>query len=182
MRLVDDLVAEYDRFVSLPWRDNLAGPERHWMLIYPPEQERRIRFRLPEFEGITKKAGHDWVAVDLTDSFGRWLAQQNYAEDYYRGPEYLSSALEGFVDHVVSMIEDVLRSPHVDDDAVVALVGVGSLFPFARVSDVLQRVSASVPGRMLVFFPGEKDGSTYRLLNARDGWNYLATPITASRE
>jgi len=31
----------------------------------------------------------------------------------------------------------------------------------------------------LVFFPGERDGSNYRLLDARDGWNYLATPIAA---
>ena len=152
------------------------------MLIYPPEQERRIRFRLPEFEGITKKAGHDWAAIDLTDVFGRWLGEQDYAEEYYRNPEFLSSALDGFVDHVVTLIEDTLSSTEVDDDTVVALVGVGSLFPFARLSEVLQRVSSSVPGRMLVFFPGEQEGSTYRLLNARDGWNYLATPITASRE
>lgn len=182
MGLVDDLVMEYARFVSVPWRDNLAGPERQWMLIYPPEQERRIRFRMRDFEGVTKKAGHDWVPIDLTDVFGRWLGAQEYAEEYFRDPEALSVALDGFVAHVVSLIEDVLRSSAVDDDTVVALIGVGSLFPFARVSDVLQQVSPFVSGRLLVLFPGEKEGSTYRLLNARDGWNYLATPITASRE
>jgi hypothetical protein len=182
MRLVDDLVAEYDRFVSLPWRDNLAGPERQWMLIYPPDEERRIRFRLPEFEGITKKAGHHWTLLDLTDVFGRWLGSQDYAEEYYRDPEYLSSAIDGFVDYVVALVEEVLQSIEVDEDTVVAILGVGSLYPFARVSNLLQRVSPSVPGRMLVFFPGEKEGNTYRLLNAKDGWNYLATPITVSRE
>lgn len=182
MTLADDLVTEYDRFVSLPWKDNLAGPERQWMLIYPPEQERRIRFRMPDFEGATRKAGRGWVTIDLTDVFGRWLGAQEYAEDYFRDPRALSIALGGFVVYVVVQIEDVLRSAAVDDDTVVALVGVGSLFPFARVSDVLQRVSPLVPGRLLVFFPGEKEGNTYRLLNAKDGWNYLATPITVSRE
>jgi hypothetical protein len=38
-----------------------------------------------------------------------------------------------------------------------------------------------VNGRMLVFFPGEVDGNNYRLLGAKDGWNYLATPITADK-
>jgi hypothetical protein len=34
-------------------------------------------------------------------------------------------------------------------------------------------------GRLLVFFPGSRDGNVYKLLDAREGWNYLATPITA---
>jgi len=28
-----------------------------------------------------------------------------------------------------------------------------------------------------VFFPGEHEGNSYRLLDARDGWNYLAVPL-----
>ena len=35
-------------------------------------------------------------------------------------------------------------------------------------------------GRLLVFFPGSREGNVYKLLDAREGWNYLATPITAS--
>jgi hypothetical protein len=30
-----------------------------------------------------------------------------------------------------------------------------------------------------VFFPGSREGNVYKLLDAREGWNYLATPITA---
>lgn len=182
MGLVDDLVAEYDQFVSLPWRENLAGPERQWMLIYPPEHERRIRFRMPDFAGVTKKAGHSWVPIDLTDVFGRWLAGQQYAEEYFRDPEAITVALGGFIEYVVRVIDQILTSGAVDKNSVLAVIGVGSLFPFARVSDVLQQVADRVPGRLLVFFPGEKEGSTYRLLNARDGWNYLAVPIMVSKE
>jgi hypothetical protein len=29
-----------------------------------------------------------------------------------------------------------------------------------------------------VFFPGVYENNNYRLLDARDGWNYLAVPIT----
>ena len=62
----------------------------------------------------------------------------------------------------------------------VALLGVGSLFPMVRVSDLIQRVSANVRGRLLVLFPGSFEGGNYRLLDARDGWNYLAIPIVAN--
>jgi hypothetical protein len=34
---------------------------------------------------------------------------------------------------------------------------------------------------LLVFFPGQFDNNNYRLLDARDGWNYLAVPITADQ-
>jgi len=40
-------------------------------------------------------------------------------------------------------------------------------------------VESSIRGRLLVFFPGEYENNNYRLLDARDGWNYLAVPITA---
>ena len=49
-------------------------------------------------------------------------------------------------------------------------------------SALLNEVSDAIAGRLLVFFPGQHEGSSYRLLDARDGWNYLATPITPRRE
>jgi len=29
-----------------------------------------------------------------------------------------------------------------------------------------------------VFFPGQLEQNNYRLLDARDGWNYMAVPIS----
>jgi hypothetical protein len=61
------------------------------------------------------------------------------------------------------------------------VLGAGSLLGFARVSRVLHLVEHQVRGRLLVFFPGTRDtNNNYRLLDARDGWNYLAMPIEAS--
>jgi hypothetical protein len=42
----------------------------------------------------------------------------------------------------------------------------------------LQKIESHIRGRLVVFFPGVYDQNAYRLLDARDGWNYLATPIT----
>ena len=49
----------------------------------------------------------------------------------------------------------------------------------ARMSELLDRVVAGHPRpTRSSSFPGHVDGSNYRLLDARDGWNYLAVPIT----
>ena len=57
-----------------------------------------------------------------------------------------------------------------------------SLFGFARVSQVLKMVERDIRGRLVVFFPGHFERNNYRLLDARDGWNYLAVPITLHGE
>ena len=49
---------------------------------------------------------------------------------------------------------------------------------FLRVSELIQSVEPSIRGRLVVFFPGTKNDNNYRLLDARDGWSYLAQPIT----
>ena len=46
---------------------------------------------------------------------------------------------------------------------------------------LLLAVEGDVRGRIVVFFPGEYEDGNYRLLDVRDGWSYLAVPIT-SRE
>ena len=69
-------------------------------------------------------------------------------------------------------------APDVNGDTVVALYGVAGLFGFTKVSLVFKEVMHDIRGRLLLFFPGEFDNNNYRLLDARDGWNYLAVPIT----
>jgi hypothetical protein len=66
----------------------------------------------------------------------------------------------------------------VDDNTVVAVYGVACLFGFARVSMILKEVEHSIQGRLILCFPGEFENNNYRLLDARDGWTYLAVPIT----
>ena len=64
------------------------------------------------------------------------------------------------------------------DNGVVAVLGVASLYGFLRVSEVIRSVEHAVRGRLVIFFPGTKNESSYRLLDARDGWNYLAQGVT----
>ena len=179
MSEVEELLKAYEKFVSLPWKDDLSGAEKVWFVVYDPPQERRIRFRFPEFETVTKKAKHKWISLDLTDAFASWMAGHRYREAYFELPEDMEPALNDFADTVVKNIVDLLSSSDADKNTIVAITGLASLFGLTRASAVLEKVTSAIRGRLLVFFPGRHEGSLYRLLDARDGWNYLAIPIKA---
>jgi len=180
MSEIDELIKAYDRYVSLPWQQGLSGAEKVWFLIYDPPNERRVRFRVPDFETATKKAGHKWAAMDITDEFAKWMASHRYRESYFESPEDMDPALKDFAEIVIQKITAFLESPEVDENSVAVITGLASLFGLTRASTVLEKITNSIRGRLLVFFPGSHEGSNYRLLDARDGWNYLAIPIKTS--
>lgn len=182
---IDGLLRAYERHVRLPWSPGLSGPEKVWLAVYSPsgpngQNERRLRFVIDEFDIATTTAGHRWKKVDLTNSFDEWLGSHEYRDSYFAMPEALEPTLDQFGEHLRARVEGALTAPDVDENTVVALLGVGSLFGFYRVSQLIESVNPAIRGRLLVFFPGEKQGSNYRLLDARDGWNYLAVPIQAT--
>lgn len=181
MSYVDDLIESYRRFVSLPWPKTVAPPQRVWMAVYPPRHERRVRLNLQEFKNATIQAGHPWECIDITTSFERWLAAHEYAEAYFEEPELLETALPAFLDHLITEVREQLKA-YDDPTGIVGLLGAGTMFGLGdsvKVSALMNAVNESIAGRLLVFFPGHHEHSSYRLLDARDGWDYLATPITA---
>jgi len=175
---IEGLLKAYERFLQLPWDRTLAGPQKVWFAIYDPSQERRLRLRLPEFEVATKSAGHSWAHVDLTDMFANWMAKHDYHEAYFEQPEDMDLALQDFASFVSQQIIDALTAPGVDVNMMVAVSGLASLFGLTYASAIFETVAPSIRGRLLVFFPGQHNGSNYRFLDARDGWNYLAVPIS----
>jgi len=75
----------------------------------------------------------------------------------------------------------MLAKKETGPETVVALKGVGSLFGFLKVKDLVDHLAPMVKGRLLIFFPGSFENNNYRLLDGYDGWNYLAVPITADK-
>ena len=179
MARIEDLAELYGQHIATPWQRTVAGAQRVIMVAYEKEAERVLRARKDEFATRTKSAGHDWFEVDVTTVFSSWLAADEYREAYFESPEDLQMKLDAeFADHVADRIRSVLVRADVTENSVVAVIGVGSLFGFARVSDVLKLVEGDVKGRLVVFFPGQFEQNNYRLLDARDGWNYMAVPIS----
>ena len=179
MSATDRLLVNYARHVSLPWAVHTSGKQRIWFAVYPPVEERRVRARLPQFEALTLEAKHGWTTVDLTGLLPEWIAGHEYREAIFAEPEQFSANSE-LEDLAVERVRNACASDEVDATSVVAVIGLATLFDFMRVSTLIERVEDRVRGRLLVLFPGEFAGNVYRFMDARDGFNYLAVPITST--
>ncbi len=177
MGRIEDLAAAYERQVGAPWPRTLAGAQRVTLVVYEKEHERTLRARLGEFEQATRRGGRGWTLVDATRWFADWLAADDYRDAYFESPDLLAMKIEGeFRAAAAERLAAALEGAGADD--VVALAGVGSLYGFLRVADLIRAVERSIRGRLVVFFPGTKNDASYRLLDARDGWSYLAQCVT----
>lgn len=183
MARIEDLAEKYGRHIATPWQRTVSGAQRVVMVVYDKELERTLRARKLAFETATKQAGHDWHEIDLAPAFADWMAADDYRDEYFASPDDLHLKLEAeFPNYVAERLRSQLCHPDVTDTSVVAVLGVGALFGFARISQILKAVEADIRGRLVVFFPGQYERNNYRLLDARDGWNYLAVPITLHGE
>jgi len=184
MSRIDQLRKNYERICGLPWDRNVAGSQRVWFAVYDKEDERKLRLRIGLFEEATQHTGHHWRHCDLTNAFADWLCSppySSYAESYFASPSRLGAApLNAFKKYVADQLIGVLKSADPAEETVAAVSGVASLFGFLRISEILPMVEPHIRGRLLVFFPGVYEQDNYRLLDARDGWNYHAVPITAA--
>lgn len=177
MGRIEQLAKKFEDHISLPWQSHLATAEKTVFVIYPKEEERRLRAKRPLFQQACERSRHGWVGLDLDSVFPEWMAAQDYAADYFEHPADLRQKLENdFTLHVASVIKSALQSATAND--VVGVFGVGTLFGFVRVSTVLKHLEGHIPGRLVVLFPGSHDHNTYHLLDARDGWGYLVFPIS----
>lgn len=182
---VTKLVAAYRQHLGVPWQPGLAPIQRVIFAVYDKADELRLRANVEEFALATQQLGKQWLLIDVTNAFPDWMAAQEERDAYFASPEDLDGYPAGEVTvFLTTLIEQLKQRVEVDagPDTVVALLGVGSLFGLLRVSAVIEGIKTAIPGRLLVFFPGEyhAEGHTYRLLDARDGWNYLAVPLLAS--
>ena len=179
MSAIDRLLSNYSRQVRLPWSAKVAGKQRVWFAVYPPVEERRVRARLPQFEALTLEANHGWITVDLTRLLPEWISTHEHREAIFEHPEYFTAnnELEALA---AEQVLGACAREEADADSVVAVTGLASLFDFMRVSSLIELVEDSVRGRLLVFFPGEYVGHVYRFMDARDGFNYMAIPITSA--
>lgn len=182
MNRVERLKAAYAKHIRVPWRGDASPEERVIFCIYNEADELILRGKIEEFAIETRAAQHGWCLFDCTDTFAMWLSEQKYRDSYFKKPDLLMPAIEGYGRWLVARFEAALEANQTDANTVVALTGISSLFGFLKVRDVVSEFAPRVEGRLVVFFPGNYENNNYRLLDAHDGWNYLAVPITADTE
>lgn len=180
MSRVDDLISDYERFVRLPWPNNPSTEQRVWMALYTPDQERRLRLRLQDFEIASKASGYEWDLIDISNKFETWMAAHEYRDAYFAKPQLMQPELVGFFEELVENVRSQIIEK-TTDRTIIGLLGTSNLYGLGdhvKVSALIDRVQDSIDGRLLVLFPGEAQGNVYRLLGARDGWNYLAINVS----
>ena len=181
---VAKVVSAYRQHLTVPWQEGLAAIQRVIFAVYDKADELRLRANVEEFALATTQANKQWLLLDLTNAFPEWMANQEYREAYFESPEDLAGYQAGELTEFVAHLNAKLTARILNEagpDTVVALLGVGTVFGLARVSSIVDGIKDAVKGRLVVFFPGEyhPETHTYRLLDARDGWNYLAVPLLA---
>ena len=181
MGRVEDLAERFGRYMQVPISVTGVAAERVLIVVYDKELERPLRERFGEFQNQAEAAGRRFTRVDCTTMFADWMASLEYRDSYFEEPEHLSSKVEGdFKKVVIERLRQSLQGA--DARTVVAVTGTASLYGFVRLSEVIREIEPDVQGCLAVFFPGTKDSSNYRLLDARDGWNYLAHSISLHSE
>jgi len=183
MNRIDHLVKNYSSHIQMPLRPGLPASQRVWFAVYPAAEERRLLNRIDEFEMATKDAGHPWIRIELKGSLAQWLASVDEEEraEWFKHPDDIELyAQTEWKDILTEFLQKEVARAFSPDNTVFALTGLMDLYDFLHVSDLIQGLEETFPGYLLVFFPGEKEGNTYRFLDARTGWNYLATPILSN--
>jgi len=184
MNRIDQLLANYRSHIQMPLRPGLPASQRVWFAVYPAAEERRLINRIDDFEMLTKDAGHPWFHIDLKGSLAQWLASVDEEErtEWFKNPGDVELyAKTEWKDVLTQFFQNEVARATVPESTVFALTGLMDLYDFLHVSDLIESLEATFPGYLLVFFPGEKEGNTYRFLDARTGWNYLAAPILSQK-
>ena len=184
MNRIDHLLGNYRSHMQMPLKLGLPASQRVWFAVYPAEDERRLNSRIDEFEIVAKEACYQWVRIDLKGSFAKWLASVDEEEraDWFNNPGDIDLyAKTEWKDFLTDFFKTEIASVTAPESAVFALTGLMDLYDFLHVSELIDGLEKTFPGFLLVFFPGEKEGNTYRFLDARTGWNYLATPILSDK-
>ena len=179
MSKVKQLLENYADYVHVPWNESAAAPQRVIFCVYGERDERPLRNAIGEFELATLDAGYSWRLFDLTNSFEQWMVSLKYAETYFTKPDLFPTILPKYKAYLVQAFSEFVEQGNNDTRTAVGVMGVGTLFGFLKVKEVVDAFAPMVPGRLVVFFPGSHEGNNYRLLDAYDGWNYLAIPVSA---
>lgn len=178
MSKIERLARAFADHVAIGWPVSSSGAQRVVMVVYDPSDERALRRKLELFAQGAAAAGKRWRCLDLTPLVARWLLDHRYREIYFEEPaELLDSGEERMASALARAVEAALAAEDHDEDAILALHGVASAFGFASISEIISRVEHVIRGRLVVFFPGSFQDGRYRLLDARESWDYHAVPI-----
>ena len=155
MSHIEALLRNYERFVRLPWERGLAGPQRVWFLIYDRTQGAPVAAANRGSAADNGQRRPDLAVASIpTDSFGRWMATQEYRDAYFEEPEYLADKMPEFLAAVAREVEAQLhRAVRGRQHSGCRARSRRPLRPDPGVGAERDRRAPYIRGRLLVFFP-----------------------------
>lgn len=174
----------------------------YYIYTYPAGEEYDIREQLEELEAQPHTAPeHVGITViNLFDEFCAWLDSTPFLrhpstlryllDREQRDPSQAQSVedtlarrahSEEFLCHLQQRILERLGDTDPERRPFAILCGVGAIFPYLRVSDLLERwqdCNDTTRYRVLVCYPGEQEGNDFRLFGALPGAELKCATLT----
>jgi len=160
-------------------KKGLGGDLCFWIFDYAPEHELQVRDHIKFIEGLlAKKHSHlKVVNINLLEDMVAYLTERKLlarAVDLQKakGDEALMKALSGPL-HMDKFVPFLLKHHNINDQDLVLLSGVGSVWPLLRAHNLLNSLHADLGHVPLVlFYPGEYTGKDLTLFNRIPSNNY----------
>jgi hypothetical protein len=154
------------------------------ILIYPPQQEQRSRAYQIDLREKLRLRGMRVLEQELNNFIFDHYREKGQLERIFeldRDParrDELRRMLAGVYEkELVRRILDEVATVADADNTVVFLAGVASMYPFARVSNLLTDLENKIQIPLVVFYPGSEENGKLRFLNREPHLGYRARRI-----
>ncbi len=182
------LSAKFNELERLLLEENSYALGRHLgvpflLLVYDPHKEKECRARQIHLRDKLQMRGRQVVELELSNFILDYYEQKGQLERIFeldRDPEKrdeLRRMLAGIYEK--RLLNEVLEQVESADDrsGVVFLTGVASMYPFARVSNLLTDLENKITIPMVVFYPGSEVDGKLSFLNREPHIGYRARRI-----
>ncbi len=156
-----------------------------YVFQYEPEKEYEIQRQIQDLKNSLERPNNfiDLLALDIYEEFIAFLKEQEiwgttFLDEVLNtdkvdpdGATKMLTEQANSEDFLKRLHEKILTHKKIDDDKqrpFIIFYGMGKMYPYLRTSTMLakyERYNLSSEYKIIVFYPGQKDGNSYRLFN-----------------
>src|SRR5690606_10626074 len=125
-----------------------------WFMVFDPDRLRTVIAGVDLFRLTTEAAGKRWLLIDVSSDFGEWMHAHRYATRYFARPERANRLVDDFAIDLAGRIVERIAAANADNQTLIVLTGTEALFGITRISHITRLIEGSIPGRLMVMFPG----------------------------
>ena len=156
-----------------------------YVFQYEPEKEYEIQRQIKELKDSLERPNNfiDLLALDIYEEFIAFLKEQEiwgttFLDEVLNtdkvdpdGATKMLTEQANSEDFLKRLHEKIMKHKAIDDDKnrpFIIFYGMGKMYPYLRTSTMLakyEQYNLSSEYKIIVFYPGQKDGNSFRLFN-----------------